>query len=210
MTNGPEFRVGRFGLEATVTLATGTTTMVTVIVLLLGALGLWTAIAFNKLIREKNLVAEGWSGIDVQLKRRHNLIPNLVETVKGYSRHEQKLLTDIVELRNRSRVADHIKEKEENENALSDQLKTLFALAENYPELKANQNYLKLSEQLCDIESQLQMARRYYNGATRNYNIRVESFPSNVVARLFGFRREEFFEIETATERAAPKVEILQ
>ncbi len=184
--------------------------MVTVIVLLFAALGLWTAIAFNKLIREKNLVAEGWSGIDVQLKRRHNLIPNLVETVKGYSRHEQKLLTDIVELRNRSRAADRIKEKEENENALTDQLKTLFALAEDYPELKANQNYMKLAEQLCDIEGQLQAARRYYTGATRNYNIRVESFPSNIVASLFGFRREEFFEIETATERATPKVEILR
>ena len=184
--------------------------MITVIVLLMAAMGLWVAFAFNKLIREKNLVAEGWSGIDVQLKRRHNLIPNLVETVKGYSHHEQKLLTDIVDLRNRSRAADHIKEKEENENALTDQLKTLFALAEAYPDLKANQNYLKLAEQLCDIESQLQMARRYYNGATRNYNIRVESFPSNVVARFFGFRRKEFFEIETTSERAAPKVEILQ
>ncbi len=184
--------------------------MVTVIVLLLAGLSLWTAIAFNKLIREKNLVAEGWSGIDVQLKRRHNLIPNLVETVKGYSHHEQKLLTDITELRNRSRATDRIKEKEENENALSDQLKTLFALVENYPDLKANQNYLKLADQLCDIEGQLQMARRYYNGATRNYNIRTESFPSNVVARMFGFRREEFFEIETATERATPEVEIPQ
>ncbi|MCK4275229.1 MAG: LemA family protein, partial [Phycisphaerae bacterium] len=150
-------------MDAIIALATETTMMVTVIVLLFAALGLWTAIAFNKLIREKNLVAEGWSGIDVQLKRRHNLIPNLVETVKGYSRHEQKLLTDIVELRNRSRAADRIKEKEENENALTDQLKTLFALAEDYPELKANQNVMSLQEELTSTENKIAFSRQSYN-----------------------------------------------
>ena len=189
-------------------LAAGTPTLVTVLVLLGAGLALWTALAFNRLVREKNLAAEGWSGIDVQLKRRHDLIPALVETVKGYGGHEQKLLTDIAELRTRSRSTQDIKLKEESENALTDQLKGLFALAEAYPELKANQNFLKLAEQLGDIEDQLQMARRYYNGAVRDYNIRVESFPSNAVARLFGFKRREFFQVATATERAAPKVEV--
>ena len=105
-------------------------------------------------------------------------------------------------------LASQIEEKQECENALTDQLKALFALAEAYPELKANRNFLDLAERLSDIEDQLQMARRYYNGAVRNYNIRVESFPSNVIAKLFSFVRAEFFQIESATERAAPKVEI--
>ena len=168
----------------------------------------WLVVAFNRLVRERNLVAEGWSGIDVQLKRRHNLIPALVEVVKGYSRHERKLLTDIAELRSRSLSAERLKDREESENALTDQLKGLFALAEAYPQLKADRQFLRLAEQLSAIEDQLQMARRYYNGAVRNYNIRVESFPSNLVAGLFGFKRAEFFQIETATERAAPKVEV--
>ena len=191
-----------------VALLASTTATVAVVVVVAAAFVVWTALAFNRLVRERNLVAEGWSGIDVQLKRRHNLIPALVEVVKGYSRHERKLLTDIAELRSRSLSAERLKDREESENALTDQLKGLFALAEAYPQLKADRQFLRLAEQLSAIEDQLQMARRYYNGAVRNYNIRVESFPSNLVARLFGFKRAEFFQIETATERAAPKVEV--
>ncbi|OPX24378.1 MAG: hypothetical protein B1H04_02215 [Planctomycetales bacterium 4484_123] len=191
-----------------VALLASTTATVAVVVVVVAAFVVWTALAFNRLVRERNLVAEGWSGIDVQLKRRSNLIPALVEVVKGYSRHERKLLTDIAELRNRSRSVKQLKEREESENALTDQLKGLFALAEAYPQLKADRQFLRLAEQLSEIEDQLQMARRYYNGAVRNYNIRVESFPSNLVARLFGFGRAEFFQVETATERAAPKVEV--
>ena len=185
-----------------------TTALVAVVAVAAVGLLVWLVVSFNRLVRERNLVAEGWSGIDVQLKRRHNLIPALVEVVKGYSRHERKLLTDIAELRSRSLSAERLKDREESENALTDQLKGLFALAEAYPQLKADRQFLRLAEQLSAIEDQLQMARRYYNGAVRNYNIRVESFPSNLVARLFGFKRAEFFQIETATERAAPKVEV--
>ena len=185
-----------------------TTALVAVVAVAAVGLLVWLVVSFNRLVRERNLVAEGWSGIDVQLKRRHNLIPALVEVVKGYSRHERKLLTDIAELRSRSLSAERLKDREESENALTDQLKGLFALAEAYPQLKADRQFLRLAEQLSAIEDQLQMARRYYNGAVRNYNIRVESFPSNLVARLFGFKRAEFFQIETATERAVPKVEV--
>jgi LemA protein len=168
----------------------------------------WVIFVFNRLVREKNLMAEGWSGIDVQLRRRRNLIPNLVEIVKGYSGYEKSVLERITELRARSDRAEDMKETETAENALTDQIKGLFALAERYPDIKAGANFLDLQEQLAEIEDQLQMARRYYNGAVRNYNIRVERFPGNIVAGAFSYRRAEFFQIETATERKAPKVEI--
>jgi LemA protein len=189
-------------------IASAAATAVAGAIVLAAALALWTGLAFNRLVRERNLMREGWSGIDVQLKRRRNLVPNLVETVKAYGRHERELLTGVAEIRADGAGAEGVKEMEGRENVLTDQLKHLFALAEAYPDLKADRNYLTLQKQLADIEDQIQMARRYYNGAVRNYNIRVESFPSNLVARLFGFRLAEFFEIETATERAAPKVEM--
>ncbi|GAG01072.1 unnamed protein product, partial [marine sediment metagenome] len=145
--------------------------------------------------------------IDVQLKRRHNLIPSLVETVKGYAGHEKGVLEDVTRLRD-FRGDDRTAEKADRENALTDGLKRLFAVAEAYPDLKANRSFLDLQSQLSDIEDQLQMARRYYNGTVRNFNILVESFPSNWVARLWGFRREDFFQIVTTSEREAPKVEM--
>ncbi len=192
----------------TTTLASGlgvpVTLAIVVIVILIG----WVIFAFNRLVREKNLMAEGWSGIDVQLRRRRNLIPNLVEIVKGYSNYEKSVLERITELRARSDQAKGMKETETAENALTDQIKGLFALAERYPDIKAGANFLDLQEQLAEIEDQLQMARRYYNGAVRNYNIRVERFPGNIVAGIFGYRRAEFFQIETATDHNAPKVEI--
>ena len=153
---------------------------------------------------------EAWSGIDVQLKRRHNLIPNIVETVKGYGAHERNLLEEITRLRAESvelKPGD-VKGREISENALSLQLGNLLALVENYPALKANVNYLELQKQLVEVEDQLQYARRYYNGTVRNYNIRAESFPGNLVAGAFGFRRAEFFEIQTAAERATPEVDL--
>ena len=171
-------------------------------------LGGWVIFIFNRLVREKNLLAEGWSGIDVQLRRRRNLIPNLVEIVKGYSDYEKSVLERITQLRTSSDRAKDMKETQNLENALTDQIKGLFALAERYPDIKAGRNFLDLQEQLSEIEDQLQMARRYYNGAARNYNIHVERFPGNIVAGIFGYRRAEFFQIETATERKAPKVEI--
>ena len=181
---------------------------VALVIVAAGLLAGWVIFAFNRLVREKNLMREGWSGIDVQLKRRRNLIPNLVEVVKGYSDYEKSVLERITELRTRGERAENMKERESSENALTDQIKGLFALAESYPELKASSNFLDLQNQLSDIEDQLQMARRYYNGAVRNYNIRVESFPGNIVAGIFRYRRAEFFQIETATHRKAPRVEM--
>ncbi len=182
--------------------------VVAVAIVILAVLLVWVAVAFNRLIRRRNLMREGWSGIDVQLKRRRDLIPSLVETVKGYSEHEKAALERIVLLRTQGEQAADVAEANASENALTQQIKSLFALAESYPDLKAGKNFIELQEQLAEIEDQIQMARRYYNGATRNYNTLAQSFPSNIVARAFGFRRGEFFEIETATDRQVPEVEI--
>ena len=167
---------------------------------------LWAIAIFNRLVKNRNLVLEGWSGIDVQLKRRYDLIPNLVETVKGYAGHEKEVLAKVVELRNSAAKAQTAGEKAPIENMLTQTLRQLFALAEAYPDLKANQNFLDLQGQLSEIEEQIQFARRYYNGTARDMNILVQSFPSNVVARSFGFTEAEYFEIELTTEREAPKV----
>lgn len=167
---------------------------------------LWFVVIYNRFIRGKNLVQEAWSGIDVQLKRRHDLIPNLIESVKGYMHYEQKVLENVVNLRSRSMSAEGVKEKAEVEGELSRALKSVFALAEAYPDLKANQSFLNLQSNLAGIEDQIQLARRYYNGAVRDFNILVESFPSVVVARIFGFQLAEFFEIESAVEREVTSV----
>jgi len=168
----------------------------------------WFIFTYNLFIRDKNLIKEAWSGIDVQLKRRHNLIPNLVESVKGYSNYERNLLEDITRKRAEASKIESIKEKAPAESDLSGMLKNLFVVAENYPDLKANQNFLDLQNQLVEIEDQLQYARRYYNGAIRNYNIRVESFPSNIIAGIFDFKQDNFFEISLATERSTPEVKL--
>lgn len=169
---------------------------------------IWTVVVYNLFIRDKNLIREAWSGIDVQLKRRHNLVPNLVASVKGYSIHEKTLLENITKKRSEAVKFESIKEKAPVESDLSGMLKNLFIVAENYPDLKASENFLNLQNQLTEVEDQLQYSRRYYNGAVRNYNIRVESFPSNLIAGIFGFKLESFFEITLATERAAPQVKI--
>ena len=179
-----------------------------VAILLAAALAVWTMIAFNRLVRARNLMREGWSGIDVQLRRRRNLVPNLVETVKAYSRHEAEVLEEVTERRAGTPPDDGVRQTQDHENVLTDQLKRLFALAEAYPNLKADVNYRQLQDMLAEIEDQIQMARRYYNGAVREFNIRAESFPSNLVAKVFRFRPAEFFQIETATDRAAPAVEM--
>ena len=173
-----------------------------------GVLLVWLVMAFNGIVRHNNLVKEAWSGIDVQLERRHALVPNLVETVQGYAGFEKSLLEEITRLRGRAIDDRATRSLRDDENALTDRLRTLFALVENYPEIKANRSFLTLQEQLVEIEDQLQFARRYYNGTVRDYNIAVESFPTNGVAIVFGFRPAEFFEVETATVRANPKVEI--
>ena len=172
----------------------------------LGVIALWAITIYNRLVRNKNLVQEGWSGIDVQLKRRADLIPNLIETVKGYMTHERGVLETVTGLRARSLAAGGIAEKGKVEGQLSAAIGNLLAVAENYPDLKANQNFQDLQASLGEIEEQVQLARRYYNGTTRDHNILIESFPSNLIANTFGFRLAEFFEIEDAAERAAPKV----
>ena len=181
-------------------------TILTIIVV--AAIVLWFIITYNLFVRDKNRIKEAWSGIDVQLKRRHNLIPNLVSTVKAYSTHERELFNEITAKRSRVENIENIKEKAQGETDLSGMLKSLFAVVENYPDLKANVNFLDLQNQLTEIEDQLQYARRYYNGTVRNYNIRVESFPSNIIANIFDFKQEDFFEITLATEKIAPEVDL--
>ena len=161
---------------------------------------------YNRLIRSRNILNEAWSGIDVQLKRRHDLIPNIIETVKGYVKHERKVLEEITNLRSRLAGPATVQEKGQLENSFSQALKSIFALAEAYPDLKANQNFIELQHTLADAEEQIQLARRYYNGAARDYNTMVQSFPGNIMARMFSFSKAEFFEIELATEREVPGV----
>lgn len=169
-------------------------------------LALWAGLAYNRFVRLRNMVREAWSGIDVQLKRRSVLIPNLVDTVKGYVGHERSLLAEIADLRSRGLEARRVAEKGEIETALSRTLGSLLAVAEGYPDLKASTNFLALQKDLADIEDQIQMARRYYNGTVRNLNITVESFPSNVIAQAFRFTQAEFFALDDAAERQAPRV----
>lgn len=163
-------------------------------------------LVYNRLVRLRNMVREGWSDIDVQLKRRATLIPNLVETVRGYMGHERSLLSEITDLRSKSLQTQKVVEKGQIEATLSRSLGSLLAVAEGYPDLKANQNFMELQKELTDIEDQIQTSRRYYNGTVRNLNIAVESFPSNVVARLFGFAQAEFFVVDNAGDRQAPQV----
>ena len=168
---------------------------------------LYFVFSYNNLIKNKNMVEEGWSGIDVQLKRRSNLIPNILNAVKGYMSHEKQLLKEVTELRSKSDSANTVADQGKAESSLSGSLMNLFAVAENYPELKANENFLDLQKQLQDIENDIQMSRRYYNGTVRNNNVLIESFPSNLVANAFSFQKAEFFEIEDPNVRNVPKVE---
>jgi LemA protein len=161
---------------------------------------------YNKLIRTRSMAEEGWSGIDVQLKKRHSLIPNLVETVKGYAKHEQDTLQQVIAARNSALSAKGVAEQTNAENKLNTALANVFALSESYPDLKANTSFLQLQQELSSIEGDIEKARRYYNATVRENNIMVESFPSNLVANSFGFYNREYFEIENATERELPNV----
>ncbi len=170
------------------------------------ALGVWLAVTYNGLVRHRNLVAEAWSGIDVQLKRRHDLVPNLVRVVEAYASHEKDLLEEVTRLRAAPPEGTPAGAMQRDENALADRLSRLLAVAEAYPELKADRQFLELHRQLVEIEDHLQFARRYHNGTVRDLNVRVESFPANLVASGFGFETAEYFEVASATERAAPRV----
>jgi LemA protein len=172
-----------------------------VVVLALVGVGL-----YNGLVRSRVRVDEAWSGISTQLKRRHDLIPNLVETVKGYAAHERGVLEKVTELRSRAMSATTPAQSAQAEGLLTQALRGLYAVAEGYPDLKANQNFLSLQETLADTEGAIAGARQGYNAAVRDLNTRIESVPSNVVAGAFGFTRREFFELEDQAERAVPQV----
>ena len=180
--------------------------LIIVLVIAVG-LGLLMVGFYNALVRSRNEVKSAWSSIDVQLKRRYDLIPNLVETVKGYAGHERQTLEAVTKARQQAvSFTGTLEERAKVENALTSTLRSLFALAEAYPDLKANQNFLALQEELAATENKIGFARQYYNDMAMRYKNRVEVFPSNVVAGLFGFRSEPFFEVEAAAERVAPQV----
>ncbi len=157
---------------------------------------LWVIVTYNRLIKLKNRVKEAWSDIDVQLKRRYNLIPDLVETVKGYAGHEKEVFEKVTQARTGALKATNIQEKKQAENILSQALKNLFAVSENYPQLKAAKNFLELQRELRDTEDKIQAARRFYNANVRDYNIKIESFPAKIIASLFKFKTLELFEIK--------------
>lgn len=166
----------------------------------------WIISVFNGLVRLKNRVKEAWSDIDVQLKRRYDLIPNLMEAVKGYMKHEEGVLTKVTEARASAMQAKGIEEKGKAENMLSDTLKSLFAVAENYPDLKASQNFLQLQDEISDTENKIQAARRFYNGQVRDFNTKIEVFPNNIIAGMLKFKAWDFFEIENEKEKENVKV----
>jgi len=162
---------------------------------------LWVIAAFNNLIRTRNRAKEAWSDIDVQLKRRYDLIPNLVETVKGYAIHERELLEKVTQARASAISAQGTKDKADAENALSGTLKSLFAVSENYPDLKASVNFLQLQKDLTDTEDKIQAARRFYNSNVMELNTKIEAFPSNVIASVFSFKQMDLFELQEAAQR---------
>jgi LemA protein len=169
---------------------------------------LYAVLVYNGLVRARQMAEEAWSGIDVQLKRRADLIPNLIETVKGYASHEKSTLEEVVALRNNAQAvpAGDVAARGQAEGLLGAALGRLLALAEAYPDLKANKNFSELQGSLETLESEIQMARRYYNGAARDLNVKVESFPSNLVAGQFGFSKRDYFEIASEADRAVPSV----
>ncbi|TLX13213.1 LemA family protein [Rhizobium sp. MHM7A] len=179
-----------------------------VILAIIAVIALYIVFIYNGLVRSRQMAEEAWSGIDVQLKRRADLIPNLIETVKGYAAHEKSTLEEVVSLRNKAQAvpSGDVAGRAQVEGLLGQALGRVIALAEAYPDLKANENFAELQDSLETMEGELQMARRYYNGAARDLNVKVESFPSNLVAGQFGFAKREYFEITNEADRAVPSV----
>jgi len=171
------------------------------------AIVFWLIGGYNALVRLRNALRNAWSQIDVQLKRRHDLVPNLVETVKGYASHERETLEAVIQARQQAiNVSDSVLDKAKAENMLSQTLRSLFAVSESYPDLKANQNFLALQEELTSTENKISFARQYYNDSAMKYNNQTEVFPSNVIAGMFNFERADFFEVESDEERTVPQV----
>jgi LemA protein len=167
---------------------------------------IWAISAYNGLIALRNQVDEGWSDIDVQLKRRYDLIPNLINTVKGYATHESSIFEKVSAARSAAMSAKAPAERQEAENALTGTLRTLFAVSEAYPDLKANQNFLKLQDELSDTENKIQASRRFYNGMVRDFNTKLQVFPTNMIGSRLGFQARSFFEIGDPAERENPQV----
>ena len=179
--------------------------MLTVILIIVGVLLLALVLIYNNLVRSKIRVDEAWSDITVQLKRRLDLIPNLVETVKSYAKHEREVFENVTQARAQTIAATSVKETAKAENQFEQALKSLFAVAEAYPDLKANENFKELQDELVDTEDKIQAARRFYNGAVRDFNTKIKVFPTNMFAGMLGFKAREFFEVEEGERTAAEK-----
>ena len=173
---------------------------------ILGVAVIWFIVIYNGFVRLVNRVKEAWADIDVQLKRRYDLIPNLVETVKGYATHEREAFEKVTEARARALGAQSVKEKEKADNQVKEALKSIFAVAEAYPQLRAVESFVNLQNELSDTENKIQAARRFYNGNVRDLNIKTDSFPSNIVAKIFNFQKAEFFELEEESAKEPVKV----
>jgi LemA protein len=169
---------------------------------------LWAVAIYNRFVTLTNRVKEGWSDIEVQMKRRYDLIPNLVETVKGYAAHEAGTLQKVTEMRTRAMNATAPKDKADAENMLSGALKSLFAVAENYPNLKANENFVELQRELSDTENKIQAARRFYNSVVQELNTKLQSFPSNLIGNTFGFKQSDFFQLGDDEAAAKEPVQV--
>lgn len=174
------------------------------ILIILALIILWLIATYNSLIRSRNRVDEAWSDIEVQLKRRYDLIPNLVSTVEGYAKHERGVFEEVTAARTRAMNAGSVHDKLESENMLTGALKSLFAVAENYPDLKANQNFLSLQGDLTDTENKIQAARRFYNGNVRDFNTKIQVFPTNLIAGMLKFTDREFFDIDEKGPEGQP------
>lgn len=176
------------------------------LVIILGVVVVWLILTYNGLIRSRNRAEEAWSDIEVQLKRRYDLIPNLINTVKGYAKHEDSVFTKVTQARAAAMGAKDMKEQAKAENMLSDTLKSLFAVSENYPQLQASQNFLQLQHELTDTEDKIQASRRFYNSNVRDFNTKLQVFPTNLIAGTFGFKAREFFDAPDVANEA-PSVE---
>jgi LemA protein len=182
-------------------------TPILIVLAIVVVIALWVVISYNRFVTLTNRVGEAWSDIDVQFKRRYDLIPNLVETVKGYAAHESSTLEKVTEMRTRA-MNSAPADKAAAENELSGALKSLFAVSENYPNLKANENFLELQRELSDTENKIQSARRFYNGVVQELQNAVQQFPSNIIASVFGFKAREFFKLDEGDAAARQPVQV--
>lgn len=179
-----------------------------IVLVVLVVIVIWAVMGYNGLVTFRNRVEEAWSDIDVQMKRRYDLIPNLVNTVKGYAEHESGVFQKVTEARSQAMQAGTVAEHAQSENMLTGALKSLFAVSEAYPDLKANQNFAQLQTELADTENKIQAARRFYNGNVRDYNTKIETVPTNVIAGMFSFTTKEFFELDESEQAAKKPVEV--